>query len=124
MARKKKGGMRRISEKWLYSNIPYTNHFFTKTIMFEELTLQKHRPECYCSDKEATETQHSGPVELRLPLFLIHSKKKKTNRFLHTVGGRFKIDISAHLKTINKPLFYHRILASMDNWASTMDSSD
>lgn len=69
--KKKKGGG---------GEYPYNNDFFTKTITLssEELTLWKHRPECYCSDKEATETQHSGypsPVELRLPLFLIHAEK-------------------------------------------------
>lgn len=103
---KKEGG-----NIWLYSNIPYTNDFFTKTITLSsiEQTLQKHRLKCYCDDKKPTETNHSdcpSPVELRLPLLLIHSgKKKNQNRFLHTVVGHFKIDAFAHLKITNKPLF-------------------
>lgn len=60
--KKKKGMGGRISEKRLYSNIPYTNSFITKTVKLpsKELTLQKHRPEYYCSNKEAAERQHSA----------------------------------------------------------------
>lgn len=71
------GKEKKISEMWQYSNIPYINDFFffcTKTIALssKELPLQKNRSECYCNDKETTETKLSGyssPMVLRFPLF-------------------------------------------------------
>lgn len=43
---------------------PIQTLFFTKAVKLRSKELQKHGPECYCSNKEAAETQHSGyPVQ-------------------------------------------------------------
>lgn len=77
--KKRRKKEKRISEMWQYSNIRYTN---TKTIALssKEFPLWKDRSECYCNDKETTETKHSGyssPMVLRFPLFWFTKKKKK-----------------------------------------------
>lgn len=71
------GKEKKISEMWQYSNIPYINDFFFFVLKLlhylpKSSHFKKNRSECYCNDKETTETKLSGyysPMVLRFPLF-------------------------------------------------------